>query len=278
MRHCQLVIGPAGTGKSTFCKTMHEHCEAKGRALHIVNLDPAAEHFEYPVSLDIRELITLDDVSEELQLGPNGGLIYCMEYLIENIEWLHDACAEFGDEDYLIFDCPGQLELYSHVPVMRGVVDELRRMHYNPCCVYLIDALFLADPPKFIAGVLASLSAMASLELPHINVLSKCDLVEPEVVERYLGPDTSTLLADLVESTPPWLQPLNAAMSTLIEDYSMVAFVPLDISDEESIEFTLNQIDFAIQYGEDLEPRERPQEMVDDLIGREAEDRGEGLR
>jgi hypothetical protein len=46
----------------------------------MVNLDPAAEHFSYPVSTDIRELISLDDVMEELGMGPNGGLIYCMEY------------------------------------------------------------------------------------------------------------------------------------------------------------------------------------------------------
>lgn len=38
--------------------------------------------------LDIRDLISLDDVQEELKLGPNGGLIYCMEYLIEHIDWL----------------------------------------------------------------------------------------------------------------------------------------------------------------------------------------------
>jgi len=29
---------------------------------------------------DIRELITLSDVMEELGYGPNGGLVYCMEY------------------------------------------------------------------------------------------------------------------------------------------------------------------------------------------------------
>lgn len=34
--------------------------------------DPAAEHFKYPVSIDIRNLISLDDVVEELALGPNG--------------------------------------------------------------------------------------------------------------------------------------------------------------------------------------------------------------
>lgn len=35
-------------------------------------VDPAAEQFNYPVSLDIKELVTLDDVMEELNLGPNG--------------------------------------------------------------------------------------------------------------------------------------------------------------------------------------------------------------
>lgn len=34
--------------------------------------DPAAEAFQYPVSLDIRDLVTLEDVMEELGLGPNG--------------------------------------------------------------------------------------------------------------------------------------------------------------------------------------------------------------
>lgn len=34
--------------------------------------DPAAEAFGYPVSIDIRDLISLDDVMTELQLGPNG--------------------------------------------------------------------------------------------------------------------------------------------------------------------------------------------------------------
>ena len=45
----------------------------------MVNLDPAAEDIVYTPSVDLRELISLEDVMEELQLGPNGGLIYCME-------------------------------------------------------------------------------------------------------------------------------------------------------------------------------------------------------
>ena len=36
---------------------------------------------------DIRELINLDDVMEELGMGPNGSLIYCMEYPLFNLNF-----------------------------------------------------------------------------------------------------------------------------------------------------------------------------------------------
>lgn len=77
--------------------------------MHIVNLDPAAEVFNYPVAMgenlyffnvpvfrffffnlvtqwsscldaDIRELVSVDVVMEELKCGPNAALIRCMEY------------------------------------------------------------------------------------------------------------------------------------------------------------------------------------------------------
>ena len=38
----------------------------------------------------------------------------------------------------------------------------------------------------------------------------------------------------------------------------MVNFLPLDITKEESVNSILLQIDNAIQYGEDLEPKEMP--------------------
>ena len=57
-KHAQLVMGPAGSGKSTYVNTIRLHCENTRRSVHCVNLDPAAEVFNYPVSIDIKELIT----------------------------------------------------------------------------------------------------------------------------------------------------------------------------------------------------------------------------
>lgn len=44
--------------------------------------------------------------------------------------------------------------------------------------VELVDAHLCSDASKFLAALLLSLSSMMHLELPHINVLSKADLVE----------------------------------------------------------------------------------------------------
>jgi hypothetical protein len=52
-------------------------------------------------------------------------------------------------------------------------------------------------------------------------------------------------------------QKLNNALAQIIEDFSMVQFVPLNNTDEESIANVLLQIDNAIQYGEDLDVKDK---------------------
>lgn len=70
--HVQLVMGPAGVGKSTYCEALQTHGAMERRRVFVANLDPAAERAPYTVSFDMRDLITVQDVMEELDLGPNG--------------------------------------------------------------------------------------------------------------------------------------------------------------------------------------------------------------
>lgn len=61
------------------------------------------------MSSDIRELIQVDDVMEDpsLRFGPNGGLVFCMEYFANNFDWLEESLGHV-DDDYILFDCPGE--------------------------------------------------------------------------------------------------------------------------------------------------------------------------
>lgn len=259
---------------------------ARRRNIYVGNLDPAAEIFQYEPAFDIRDLIAVEEVMEELGLGPNGALIYCMEYLLENQDWLHDELESFGDDDYLLLDCPGQLELYTHVPIMPRILGQMRQWGYegSMVSVFCVDAAFLIDVSKFISGSLLSLSAMVALELPHINVLTKCDMLPDQEVEAILSQGSATQLWDreqqrnsllslggnannnyVDEDADPEVERLEArrrdrhrltdSISQLLDDYSMVSFVPLNINSEESLDHVLLTTDHAIQYGEDLEVR-----------------------
>merc|ERR1712038_454332 len=60
--------------------------------------------------------------------------------------------------------------------------------------VFVVDATFVCDAPKFISGSLLSLSAMIALELPHVNVLSKCDLIDEDKISNILDTESATVL------------------------------------------------------------------------------------
>ncbi|KAJ3442558.1 gpn-loop gtpase 3 [Anaeramoeba flamelloides] len=257
-RYAQFVIGPAGSGKTTYTNLIRQFCENGSRSVHCINLDPAAEDLDYPVSVDIRDLISVDEVQEELVLGPNGGLIFCFEYLLENMDWLRDKIQGFED-DYLIIDCPGQIELYLHFDLFKRVVDAFKSWDYNICTLYLIDSLFLTEPTKFVSGMLACLSAMVKLETPHLNLITKLDLLEKEQrkkVLRYLNPYAGDLLIEMQRGMHKRFLKLNQVLAQIVDEFSLVAFVPWDISDEESIADTLLQVDFTMQYGENEETKE----------------------
>mmetsp|Transcript_39509 Transcript_39509/g.80820 ORF Transcript_39509/g.80820 Transcript_39509/m.80820 type:complete len:152 (-) Transcript_39509:48-503(-) len=139
---------------------------------------------------------------------------------------------------------------------MPAIVGALHAEGFNVCGVHLVDAMFATDASKLLAGTLMALSSMMHLELPHVNVLSKCDLVDIKSIEKFLMPTGRMLAAELGETMDARFKSLNEAFASLVDDYSLVKYVPLDVKDEDSITMVLAQIDNAIQYGEDMEPKE----------------------
>ena len=98
---------------------------------------------------------------DEYSLGPNGSLVYCMETLLENFDWLEDKISDV-EAQYIIFDCPGQVceltsvdhqpnmicinygpmqvELYTHHTCVQDIIKRLEKMNCRLCCVCLIDS------------------------------------------------------------------------------------------------------------------------------------------
>lgn len=189
-------------------------------------------------------------------MGPNGALVYCMEFLLNNIEWLEDKLDAFIDNDYVAFDLPGQIELYTHFPFMRQLVKKLEGWNFRVQALYFLDSQFFGNASKFFGGCVTALSAMIQLEVPHINVLSKMDLARPvdkERLEEYSYPDVSMLVSELSTQISPRFASLNHAMANLLDQFSMVSFVPLNLTEETSLPDLLLMVDMALQYEEEVD-------------------------
>jgi len=101
-------------------------------------------------------------------------------YLLKNSDWLEEALGE-AEEDYFIFDCPGQIELYTHMSVMKEVFSMLSlKLGFQICGVFTIDSGILIDGPRFLSGTIAALATFSNLEIPFVNVMTKIDLLSKE--------------------------------------------------------------------------------------------------
>lgn len=250
----QVIVGPPGSGKSTYCAGAHQFLGAIGRKVSIVNLDPANESFSYPCALNVMDLINLEEIMDSEGLGPNGGIIHALETLEANFDWLEHGLAQLKD-DYVIFDCPGQVELFTHHTALRNIIARLEKLGYRLVVLHLVDAHYCSDPAKYISVLMLALRSMLQLDLPHINVLSKIDLLS-----NYSGmdfnldfytevQDLSYLLPRLeADSRLAKYAKLNAAICEMIEDFSLVQFETLCVEDKRSMARLLQQIDRAGGY------------------------------
>jgi len=226
----QAVVGLPGSGKSTYCEGMRQYISSVrgggggGGGVYVISLDPAnerarplpASHVDgdtdaaaahlppcasFEVAYDVSsELVDARVTMDRMGLGPNGALLYCMEYIEKNFDAVVDKICEIVDTGpsdastpppYLIFDFPGQIELFTHNDCVRNILRRIcdppadgsssrprpRRSGTRLCAVNLVDATFCTDAPKFIAASLLSASVAIRLELPCVHVLSKLDLL-----------------------------------------------------------------------------------------------------
>ena len=132
----EIVVGSPGSGKSTYCYGKHQLFSALNRPISIVNLDPANDNIPYPCAVDIASLITLQDAMKVHGLGPNGGMLYCMEYLEANYDWLEDRLKELGGDAYVLFDLPGQVELSTNHHSLKRIIDKLGKSGFRVRCLF----------------------------------------------------------------------------------------------------------------------------------------------
>lgn len=251
----QLVIGPPGSGKTTYCNAMSKFLESIGRKVAVINIDPANENMEYTPTVDISELIKHEEVMTHFGLGPNGALIYCMEFLETNIKWLITKILNLKDH-YLIFDCPGQVELYTHHKSVSQIAEKLNQNLVRLCCVHLVDSHHCSDPGKYLSSLILCTTVMIQVSLPHVNIMTKFDEMKkfsdrlPFNIDFYTEVLDLKYLLEQLDENPftAKYKKLNTALVSIIETYSLVSFIPLDVTNKALLLQVKNAVDKANGY------------------------------
>jgi len=245
-------IGTAGSGKSTLTSNFYKWCEMRGLTTIIVNLDPGAENLSYEPDIDIRDWISLKEIMETYELGPNGAQIVCADMIALNTEDVKKSIERFKP-DYIIVDTPGQLELFVFREAGKFTVQFLNPDRSVIC--YLLDPALAKSASGFVSQLLLSITINFRLEQPQINILNKSDLLsykELEIIKRW-SDNPDDLYGAIINEEASVYREMNENILQLIQDFGgYTKLIPTSKNQFFGIDDVYTEIQLQFKGGEDL--------------------------
>lgn len=176
-----FVIGTAGSGKSLLTASFAEWLKIAKQNVITINLDPGALTLPYTPDIDVRDYINVEELMRKYGLGPNGALVMTADLIAEETERLENEIEDFNP-DLVLVDTPGQMELFAFRASGPYIARELTKE--PKALVYLFDSVFCANPLNYVSNLFLSATVYNRFFIPQAYVLSKCDLLSPEDVNR----------------------------------------------------------------------------------------------
>jgi GTPase SAR1 family protein len=248
-----VVVGPAGSGKSTLTMQLASTMESLGATVAKVNFDPAEDRPPYDPDVDVRDYVTAEEFMEK-GLGPNGALVSAIDSLINHVDKVREEVEQFRP-DYVIVDTPGQLEPFAYRVGGPLVLDALIQED-KAVTVFLMDSVFFESPADIVSILTLASSVNVRLRRPQINVISKADLLSPEVVNNVLPMlhEEGYLEAAVRDSKALSGTELNLSLSlarALYEAGYIGEILPVSAYDDVSLKELYGKVQEVLEGGDD---------------------------
>ncbi len=213
-----FIVGTAGAGKSLLTAALEKWFTSLEMSVAIVNIDPGVDDPPFTSDVDIREYIDYGNIIETFGLGPNGALVAAVDMAVNYVQDIRDEILETA-ADYVIVDCPGQMELFAYRNSGPLIVSGLAG-NEPAIALYLVDANIARTPEGFLSSLLLGISINMRFRLPQLNVLSKSDILMSDKIEeiRAWGEEPYLLEDALSAEIPDISREYSEAVLRMLQD------------------------------------------------------------
>lgn len=288
-----LVVGMAGTGKTTLVHRLQHYSAEQGLRSYFINLDPALLHDPpYDVNIDIRDTVNYREVVQQYRLGPNGGIMTTLNLYAtkfhEVIHILEKKCkpttttsaatkneeeeetkgasgAEEEDSalDWIVIDTPGQIEVFTW-SASGQLITEALASTFPTVILFVADTTRCTNPQTFMSTMLYSSSIMFKYQLPLLVAFNKTDVSDCNFAMQWMTDMDS--LADAVKGNKSYSATLTQSLSLFVHEfYESLVTVGVSAVTGAGMDDLRRGLEKAkVQYAEEFLPiiREREQKKA----------------
>jgi len=237
-----FLVGTAGSGKSLLTASLEKWLVESDLSVTVVNIDPGVESPPYTSDVDIREYVDYGEVMNNFGLGPNGALVASLDMGVGSVNELREEIIE-SERDYVLVDCPGQMELFAYRNSGPLMVSGLRGDDPS-LSLYLLDSNIAKTPIGYLSSMLLGLSINIRFGLPQLNILSKTDILMEDEIEEIVDWGSEVHLLE---------EALDQSSEGLVREYSKSILDMLGNIGSTSVTVPVSSKDmtgFDLLYGE----------------------------